>query len=128
MLLYHMQLLNVYAVGIFSKDEKPFGISYDDLASKFWNHWIAKNTDQATPKLGGSLIVNNDNKPESMVMLMETAYVTFPTTQVCKISSNQGILVPMWIGWCDTGSNGKTATEKQLAVCKRTKSWNKVGC
>ena len=36
-----------------------------------------KNTDQATPKPDGCLIVNNDYKSESMVMLMETADVSF---------------------------------------------------
>jgi hypothetical protein len=111
-------LTSAYAVEMFSKDEKPFGVSYDDWASKFWNHWIAKNVDQATPKPGGCLIVNSDNKSESMVMLMETADVTFPPTQVCKISSGQGILVPLWVGWCEN-SNGRTSTEEQLAKCAK---------
>src|SRR5690242_9143203 len=52
-------LTNVYSVQIFSKDEKPFGISYDDLAAKFWNYWIGKNSDQATPKQDGCLLVNS---------------------------------------------------------------------
>jgi hypothetical protein len=97
-------LHNVYG-GVFSKDEKPFDISYDDWASEYWNKWISMNTDQATPKPGGCLIVNDANSNESMVMLMETADVNFPPTQVCKSSSSQGIIVPLWIGWCDTGSN-----------------------
>jgi len=76
---------SVYAVGLFSKDEKPFGVSYDDWVAKYWNKWVGKNTDEATPKPGGCLIVNDDNKSDSLVMLMETADVGFPPTQVCKI-------------------------------------------
>jgi hypothetical protein len=44
-------------------------------------------------------------KSKPMVMLMETADVNSPPTQACQISSNQGIIIPLWIGWCDTGSN-----------------------
>ena len=102
----------VYGLGIFSKDEKPFGKSYDDWASEFWNKWLAKNTDQATPKPGGCLVVNNDYKSEPMVMLMETADVSSPPTQACQISSNQGIIVPLWVGWCDAhGSPGVNLTK-----------------
>jgi hypothetical protein len=111
-------LQSAYGVELFSKDEKPFGLSYDDWASKFWNHWISKNTDQATPKSGGCLIVNNDNKSDSLVMLMETADVGFPPQQVCKISSKQGIMIPLWIAWCDTGAN-KGYSDQQLTECAR---------
>ena len=52
---------NVYGVGSFSKSDKPFGVSYDDWVSRFWNKWIAKNAGQATPKQGGCLLVNNNN-------------------------------------------------------------------
>jgi hypothetical protein len=102
-------LQSVYGLGVFSKDEKPFGKSYDDWASEYWNKWIGKNTDQATPRPGGCLVVNNDYKSESMVMLMETADVNFPPAQSCQISSNQGIIIPLWIGWgnwgCPSGQN-----------------------
>ena len=27
----------VYAVQLFSKNEKPFGVSYDDWVAKYWN-------------------------------------------------------------------------------------------
>jgi hypothetical protein len=118
-------LLTVYGFEVFSKDEKPFGVSYDDWASKFWNHWIAKNIDQATPKPGGCLIVNNDNQSESMVMLMETADVSFPPTQVCKISSDKGIIVPLWVGWCDTGGNTFTE-EQQLAKCAKEQNLGNI--
>jgi hypothetical protein len=118
-------LNSVYAGDLFSKDEKPFGVSYDDWASKYWNTWIAKNADQANPKPGGCLIVNNanSNKSESMVMLMETADVVSPPTQVCKISSNQGIIIPLWIGWCDTGGN----KDVNLTECARRQNLGNIG-
>lgn len=118
-------LHSAYGVGVFSKDEKPFGISYDDWASKYWNKWIAMNTDQATPKPSGCLTVNDasSNRSESMVMLMETADVNFPPTQVCKISSNQGIIVPLWIGWCDTGGN----KGEDLMECARRQNLGNIG-
>ncbi len=119
-------LPTVYGFEVFSKDEKPFGVSYDDWASKFWNYWIAKNTDQATPKPDSCLIVNSDNQSESMVMLMETADVSFPPTQVCKISSDKGIIAPLWVGWCDTGSNGNTSTEEQLARCAKEQNLGNI--
>ena len=74
-----------YGVGTFSKNDKPFGISNDDWAARFWNNWIAKNANQATPKQNGCLLVNDNNKSESMVMLMETADVNFPPTQTCNL-------------------------------------------
>jgi hypothetical protein len=106
---------SVYAVELFSKDEKPFGVSYDDWVAKFWNWWIGTSTDEATPKLGGCLI----NKSDSMVMLMETAD-TSSAQQKCVISSAQGIIVPMWIAWCSTGDPGhEHDSDAQLTKCAR---------
>jgi hypothetical protein len=113
-------LHNAYGVELFSKDEKPFGVSYDDWVANYWNKWIGKNTDEATPKPGGCLIVNDDNKSASLVMLMETADVSSPPTQVCKIASKQGIMIPLWIGWCSTGDPGhEHDSDAQLTKCAR---------
>src|SRR5689334_21252817 len=46
-------LHSVYAVEIFSKDEKPFNVAYDDWVAKYWNKRVGMNKDQATPKPGG---------------------------------------------------------------------------
>jgi hypothetical protein len=117
-------LTDVHAVGTFSKEDQPFDITYDDWASEYWNKWIGKTTDEATPKAGGCLLVNNDNKSEPMIMLMETA-VNSPPTQDCKISSGQGILVPLWIGWCDSGSE-KGATAEQLTDCAKRQNLGRI--
>jgi hypothetical protein len=102
-----------YGLEFYDENEKPSGISYDDLVAKFWNWDIGQNNDQATPKPNGCLI----NKVDSMVMLMNTANVVSPPPQVCKISPDDGIMIPLWIGWCDTGSNGRTSTDEQLLKC-----------
>ena len=88
-------LSNAYGIGFYSKDDKPSGLSLDDWISKWWAWDIALNTDQATPKPDGCLI----NKSDSMVMLMNPALVGKPPHQVCMISSDQGIIVPLWLAF-----------------------------
>lgn len=91
---------------MFSKDETPFGKPYVEWPTVYWSKWLAKSADQATPKPGGCLVVNNDYKNQSVVMLMPTFDVSFPPAQSCQISSNQGIFLPLWAGWADHDTAG----------------------
>jgi len=59
-------------------------------------------------------------------MLMETAAVSFLHTQACKISSNQGIIILLWIGWCDTGSD-KGFSDQQLTECAKRQNLGNRG-
>ncbi len=95
-LLAFTGLQRVYAVQLFSKNEKPFGVSYDDWLAKFVNWDKGMSTDQFTPKQNGCII----NNSSSMAMLVETTVEGSPY-MVCSISSKQGILVPLWIAFCN---------------------------
>ena len=106
---------DVFGVELFSKDDKPFGISYDEWISKYWNWWVSQSIEEATPVPGGCII----DKSDSIVMLMETT-VGGTHNQECEISSSQGILIPLWIAWCDSGTD-KEYPIAELSKCAREK-------
>lgn len=103
----------VYAIELFSEDEKPFNVPYDSWVSQFWNWYVDLNTEESTPTPDGCLI----NESGSMVMLMGTAVEGSPH-QMCEISSEQGIMIPLWGAWCDTGDH-KGLSDEELTKCAR---------
>ena len=104
-----------FGVELFPKDDQPFGVSYDEWISKYWNWWVSTSIEESTPKPGGCLI----NETDSMVMLMETT-VGGSHNQECDISSTQGIMIPLWIAWCDSGTDMEYPIS-ELSKCAREK-------
>ena len=87
---------SAYGVEFYSKDEAPSGIPQDVWMSKWWTWWITQTIDEATPKPDGCLI----HDMGSMVALMETT-VSGKPHQVCEISSNQSIMIPLWTAFME---------------------------
>ena len=112
----------MHGVELFSIDETPFGKSYDDWISEYWNWLISLSTDESTSKPGGCLM----HESGSMVMLSgPNGGLTGTHDQACEISSKQGIMIPVWIAWCDNGSdkerikNPSVDLDKKLTECAR---------
>jgi hypothetical protein len=103
---------SVYGTEVFTKVESPFGISYNDWFSKYWNWTASLNMDEFTPKPGGCVFDNS-----SMVMLIDTTVQGSPQ-MVCDISSEQGVMIPLWIAWCDNHEK-PNYTGEQLTKCAR---------
>ena len=114
--------LSAYGVEFYSKDDAPAGIPQDAWMSKWWTWWVTPTIDEATPKPDGCLI----HDMGSMVALMDTT-VSGKPHQVCEISSNQSIMIPLWTAfWEDSISeNGeqplKGYTYEQLSKVAREK-------
>jgi hypothetical protein len=110
-----LELSIAYGASLYKEGESPFGTPLDVWISKWWKWWVTTSTDEATPKPGGCLI----NESGSMVMLMDTTVAGKPE-QICSISSTQGILIPLWTGWCDSGSQGLgQASFEDILKCVR---------
>ena len=93
-LLIHMGFINRFAVEIFSKDEQPFEIPYDEWIGKYWKWYITLTPEQSEPPNGSCLI----NKSDSMVMVFNPS-VPGKHVLECDISSKDGIMIPSWSGF-----------------------------
>jgi hypothetical protein len=75
---------NVQAIKLFSIDEVPFGTSYDDWISRYWNWLNSLSIEETTPKPGGCFI----HESGLMVILYEANRGTNEIDdQACEISS-----------------------------------------
>ena len=87
---------NVFAIQTYTKEESPFGTPQDVWLGKWWDWWIKTNSGGNVPTPNGCII----NKSDKMVMLMETT-VTGKPHQVCEISADQGIMIPLWTAFME---------------------------
>jgi hypothetical protein len=114
------------AVGVFQKDELPFGKPYEQWVQDWWR-WNAAipgdpETTFAGVKENGCLI----KKTGPVAFLMDPA-IGGEHHQKCKISSNQGILISGWSAECDGSVKGfENKSFKELSECARENDLGKV--
>jgi hypothetical protein len=94
--LVFLGLSHGYAVEVYSKDDKPFGIPFDVWLSKWWTWFITNTVDQAKPRPGGCIMHDFG----SMVGLLNPSTAS-KTQQKCEISSKQGIMINLWSGFME---------------------------
>jgi len=82
---------NVYGDEVFSPNEKPFGIPYNEWVGKYWKWAITMTPEQSDPPNGSCLM----NKTDSMVMVLQPA-VGGKHELVCDITSKDAIMIPSW--------------------------------
>jgi len=94
-------MTHAYGVDLYTKSDKPFGISLDDWIGKWWTWWFGIPASELPNNMPRSNCLVNIS--DSMVMLMETtAVVNKANPQECKITSDQGVMIPLWTGyWYD---------------------------
>jgi hypothetical protein len=90
---------NAFGAELFMSNDTPFNLTHDQWIGKWWNWWISTSIDQFDEN-GNPLGTCLMNSSEAMVMLMETTVNDKPH-QVCKISSHQGIIIPLWTGFME---------------------------
>src|SRR5438093_10010030 len=122
-----LPVLTGYTVEFYSKGESPFGISYGDWITKYWNWDLSIPLD---PKINDFLGLKENgclvHRENSTVMLADTAAGGI-WNQKCTISHNAGILIPIWTGECDQGTKAfETYSFKQLLDCARGFDLGKV--
>jgi hypothetical protein len=105
---------------VFSTNDNPFGRAYSEWVIDWWKWWITNVQDAETEKLAGlqenGCLLHHQG---AVVMLLDTA-VGGSINQKCKISSEQGILIPIWTGECDQATQGHFDDSfKQLTECAR---------
>lgn len=109
-----------FGTELFSKDDEPFGISQVDWLSKYWNWWVAISPNEVEDiKTQGGCLINN---ADSVAMVAELTIGKVKPVLECEISSNQAILIPLWIAWCDSGNDADyklDPPEKTWAECAR---------
>jgi hypothetical protein len=98
-LLINLGVTTGYGTQVFSKNEQPFGIPYEDWIGKYWKWFITLTTEQTDPSNGSCLI----NKSDSMIMLLNPA-VGGKHDLACDISSKDGIMVPSWSGFFENNN------------------------
>jgi hypothetical protein len=108
------------AVESYTKNDVIGNLTYSEWADGYWNWWISLPeksipSNENTGPMGGCLVKTDvQNKT---IFLMNNFYVG-SVQQKCSFKPDQSILIPLYVGECDTGDKdnaGKPFTE--LLAC-----------
>lgn len=110
--VYKPEMIRAVEIGNPTEEEKNVWVA------KYWNWTASLNKglfgNNFTP---GECLINKSDP--NVVMLMDTAEKSSGDPDyVCEISSKQGIMIPMWIAWCDNKEHPNYSGE-QLTKCAR---------
>jgi hypothetical protein len=108
--VYKPSMIMAVEIASPSEEEK------NEWVAQFWNWRVAQ-----PPIKNGGCTMNDEG---SVVMLMETAQESQmtrnPIEQNCTILSNQSIMIPTWVAWCDTAiPEHRNFRGERLAQCAR---------
>jgi hypothetical protein len=117
-LLIYIGFTIANGVEVFSKDDQPFGIPYNEWIAKYWKWWITVTSEQSEPPDGSCLI----HKSDSMVMLLDPS-IAGKHQLACDISSKDGIMVASWNGFYNEPN---TAPENMSMEAKKQVNWGAV--
>ena len=109
-LLIHTGFTIAYGIEVFSKDEKPFGIPYNEWIGKYWKWFITVTPEQSEPPNGSCFI----HKSDSMIMLLDPS-VGGKHELECDISSNDGIMIASWNGFFENNDKDDVPDNTPLA-------------
>jgi hypothetical protein len=98
-LIIYVGFTSAYGIEVFSKDDKPFGVPYDEWLGKYWNWWISVTPEQSEPPNGSCLI----HKSNSTLMLLDPSIAGKHELE-CDISSKDGIMIASWNGFQDNNN------------------------
>jgi hypothetical protein len=102
------------AVEFYSNTETP-NVPYNKLVADYWNWEVSLSSAESEPEPSGCLVYDAG----SAVMLKGPAVQGSPH-QVCEISSNQTIMIPLWVAWCDNTPGGRERDPNvPLSKCAR---------
>jgi hypothetical protein len=100
---------------VYSKDDKPYGLTYGQWTANFWK-WVISIPQQNNP--------NNDPTGAKCAINQNDSNVWYlaPTfggsaERTCTIPSGKAILFPLLVGECSYAENPNLKSESQLRAC-----------
>jgi hypothetical protein len=103
------------AIQFFSSDSKPYGISFQDWAAKWWQ-WIISIPTKDNPRLDPTGIKCELNQNEKNVWFLAQVNEGH-VERHCVIPVGKSIFIPVLTGECDFLSESNAKSEEDLSEC-----------